>query len=117
MIAYIILCMTFAFIVGMAVGIRYMYDKYNQQMLNNLKTLEELKLGNAKLRGMLDCLKTINGVDNTTPLRVAYICDRKFCDECNNPECHHCFDITHAKNFKYVSENEYWEKENESEYI
>jgi hypothetical protein len=107
--------MVFAFIAGVAVGIRYMYNKYNQQMLNNLKTLEELKLGDAKIRGMLDALKTVNGIDDTTPLRVAYVCDREFCEECNNPDCNHCFDIRHAKNFEYIAENEYWEKEVKNE--
>ena len=82
MIVYMLLFSLVAFFVGVAVGIRYMHDKYNQQML-----------------------------DNTTPLRVAYICDRKFCDECDNPDCHHCFDITHARNFECIADNEYWEKE------
>ena len=115
MIAYIILCMTVAFIAGVAVGIRYMHNKYNQQMLNNMKELEKIKLSDAKLRGMLDVLKTINGIDDTTPLRVAYICDRKFCEDCNNPECNHCFDIRHAKNFECIADNEYWEKEEMTE--
>lgn len=63
MIAYIILCMTVAFIAGVAVGIRYMYNKYNQQMVNNLKELEQLKLGDAKLRGMLEALQMIHGIE------------------------------------------------------
>lgn len=45
--------------------------------------------------------------------RVAYICDRKFCEKCDNPECNHCFDIRHAKNFECIADNEYWEKEEE----
>jgi hypothetical protein len=67
MVVYIILVAAVAFIFGVAVGIRYMYDKYNQQMLDNLKTLEELKLGDAKLRGMLDALKIVRGIKDTTP--------------------------------------------------
>ena len=63
MIAYIILCMTVAFIAGVAVGIRYMHNKYNQQMLDNLKELEQLKLGDAKLRGMLKALQMIHGIE------------------------------------------------------
>lgn len=109
--AYVILCSILAFITGIAISIRYMHNKYDQQMVGYLKELEELKLGDAKLRGMLDALKVVRGIDDTTPLRVAYICDRKFCEECNNPDCHHCFDITHARNFEFVAENEYWEKE------
>lgn len=111
MIAYGILCAVLGYIIGMAAGIRYMHNKYNQQMHNHLKELEELKLGDAKIRGMLDALKTINGIDDTTPLRVAYICDHKSCDKCNNPECNHTFDIRHARNFEFVADNEYIEKE------
>lgn len=49
---------------------------------------------------------------------VFYICDRKACDPCNNPDCKHTLDIKHAKNFKSNEElgkingyNDYWEQE------
>lgn len=30
---------------------------------------------------------------------VAFICDRKACNKCDNDTCHHTLDIHHAKNF------------------
>ena len=38
---------------------------------------------------------------------ILYICDRKACKICCNPECHHTTDINHAYNFK----KEYWHKD------
>lgn len=32
-------------------------------------------------------------------IKIAYVCDRKACENCN-PECFHTFDISHARNFK-----------------
>ena len=43
--------------------------------------------------------------------RVMYLCDGKTCSKCDNSECHHTYDISHAKNFKYVGDGKYIEKE------
>ena len=32
---------------------------------------------------------------------VMYLCDRKACVRCDNPECHYTVDIRHAVNFEY----------------
>lgn len=32
--------------------------------------------------------------------KVAYLCDRKLCENCSYPECKHTFDISHAKNLE-----------------
>ena len=47
---------------------------------------------------------------------VFYICDRKACNPCDNPECKHTTKIEHAKNFKSNSVlgmnngySDYWE--------
>lgn len=49
---------------------------------------------------------------------VFYICDRKACDPCGNPDCKHTLNIKHAKNFKSNEElgmnngfHDYWEQE------
>lgn len=53
--------------------------------------------------------------------KVFYICDRKACDPCDNPDCKHTHKIEHAKNFKSNKElgiangyEHYWEVENAS---
>ena len=50
--------------------------------------------------------------------KVFYICDRKACDPCGNPNCKHTPKIEHAKNFKSNKElgmnngyDDYWESE------
>lgn len=52
--------------------------------------------------------------------KVFYICDRKACDSCDNPNCKHTHKIEHAKNFKSNKElgmnngyDDYWESEPE----
>lgn len=47
---------------------------------------------------------------------VFYICDRKACNPCDNPECKHTNKVEHAKNFKSNAElgknngySDYWE--------
>jgi hypothetical protein len=46
-----------------------------------------------------------------SPVQVAYVCDGRACaDGCNNPECRHTCDISHAKNFEYVGDGKYMEK-------
>lgn len=49
---------------------------------------------------------------------VFYICDRKACNPCDNPDCKHTPKIEHAKNFKSNEElgmnngySDYWEVE------
>lgn len=32
--------------------------------------------------------------------KVAYLCDRKLCENCSYPECKHTLDISHAKNLE-----------------
>ena len=36
------------------------------------------------------------------PTTAIYLCDRKACVQCDNPDCHHTDDIRHAKNFELV---------------
>jgi hypothetical protein len=43
------------------------------------------------------------------PIQVAYVCDCRACKDCDNPDCHHTFDIRHARNFELVGENCYSE--------
>lgn len=62
MIAYILLCSFVAFMVGVAVGIRYMHNKYNQQMLDNKKRLDELQLQRAHIEGYLESIKVQLGM-------------------------------------------------------
>lgn len=66
MIAYILLCSFVAFIAGVGVGIRYMHNKYDQQMINHRKKIEELSLLGAKLNGMAEALMISHGIDNTS---------------------------------------------------
>ena len=50
------------------------------------------------------------------PPKIAYICDRLACEDCN-PKCSHTLDISHAKNFEKVLDgqgefaDQYMEKE------
>lgn len=37
-----------------------------------------------------------------------YICDKKRCTSCNNPDCHYTTDVTHAKNFSYDGVAKVW---------
>ena len=61
MIVYIIMCMILAFVVGVAAGIHYMYDKYNQQMIQYAKEVEAIRLGQARNEGMLAALNIVVG--------------------------------------------------------
>lgn len=47
--------------------------------------------------------------EDTVP-KVAYLCDG-YNSSCNNPDCKHTTDITHAVNFEYMGDNKYMEKE------
>lgn len=42
--------------------------------------------------------------------KIAYICDRKKCENCND-YCHHTTDIEHAVNFQNLSDDVWIEKE------
>lgn len=42
-------------------------------------------------------------------INVAYLCDKKKCEVCNNPECMHTLDIKHASIFYEVEANKYME--------
>lgn len=42
---------------------------------------------------------------------VVYICDGEYCAQCNASECHHTCDISHAKNFEFIGNGIYIEKE------
>ena len=45
-------------------------------------------------------------------IKIAYLCDRKACDECSimlNPACDHTTDIRHAVNFKKLDDKHYIE--------
>lgn len=57
MIAYIILCSFIAFIAGVAVGTRYMYNKYHLQFIEHSNQLEKLKLQAAEINGWLKAMK------------------------------------------------------------
>ena len=93
--------MAIAFIAGAVIGgligalLVYAYE---------LKTLSMFGKQVDDIEHQFDHLREI------TP-RVAYICDRKFCEKCDNPDCHHVFDIRHARNFECIADNEYFEKE------
>ena len=56
MIAYILLCSFVAFIAGVGVGIRYMYNKYNQRIVENNNQVEKLKLQAAEINGWLKAM-------------------------------------------------------------
>ena len=47
--------------------------------------------------------------------QVAYLCDQKYCESCENPDCKHTLDITHAVNFEKIEGNKYMEKENKND--
>ena len=56
------------------------------------------------------------------PGNVAYICDRKQCEDCSFPLCHRTLDINHAVNFTkfgdyYMEKMEEDEAEEEQETI
>lgn len=55
---------------------------------------------------------TIQDCQVKNRVRVAYVCDRRYCSEgCNNTDCHHTEDIHHAKNFECVGDGKWMEKE------
>ena len=95
-----ILLIIMVFIAGIMVGRDYESKKCLDDMLNSFAATEHLRSENHYLKRKL-------GIDvkDDCAVRVAYICDRKFCKECNNPDCHHVCDIAHAKNFECISEN------------
>ena len=47
--------------------------------------------------------------------QVAYLCDQKYCELCENPDCKHTLDITHAVNFEKFENNKYMEKEKKND--
>lgn len=99
MIVYIIL----AFIAGLMLGLKWRSKQDTEDLINSFAETQRIRDENKWLHDRL-----CNGPDHT---RVVYICDGKACPECVNPDCHHTFDITHARNFECIAENEYWEKE------
>lgn len=42
--------------------------------------------------------------------KVAYLCDKKSCAKCDNPDCQHTLNIEHAKNFERLDDGRYMEK-------
>lgn len=42
-------------------------------------------------------------------VKVAYLCDKKECEACNNHDCMHTCNIEHATSFYAVDENKYME--------
>lgn len=44
-----------------------------------------------------------NHLKNEQP-KIAFECDRRDCDRCDNAECHHTSNIRHAKNFELVGD-------------
>lgn len=42
-------------------------------------------------------------------INVAYLCDKKECEVCDNPECMHTLDIEHATSFYKVGDDRYME--------
>lgn len=44
-----------------------------------------------------------NHLKNERP-KIAFECDRRDCDRCNNSDCHHTVNIRHAKNFELVGD-------------
>lgn len=36
--------------------------------------------------------------------KVAYECDRRNCERCDNPDCNHTVNVRHAKNFQLVGD-------------
>lgn len=47
---------------------------------------------------------------------IAYLCDRKQCENCSYPTCRHTTDISHAVNFEQCGNtNRYIEKEPEED--
>lgn len=46
---------------------------------------------------------------NDSNVKIAYLCDKKACEVCSNPECMHALDIEHAASFYAVEENKYME--------
>lgn len=43
--------------------------------------------------------------------KIFYYCDRCKCDNCNNIDCEHTSDITHARNFEKDENGNYFEGE------
>lgn len=93
-----------AFVIGVQIG-RHIESKWwLRNCSDNWVEKEHMRSENEYLKNKLRAA-------GEPPVRVGYICDRKFCEECDNPECHHTLDINHAKNFELIADNEYWEKE------
>lgn len=59
----------------------------------------------------LKWLKDKAGASTTTAI---YLCDRKKCVQCDNPDCHHTDDVRHAKNFEPVPGSSYLYAEKEA---
>ena len=56
--------------------------------------------GNVKLKSkLLDIVESVQE-DAETHGKIFYYCDRRKCDKCNNENCDHTSDITHALNFE-----------------
>ena len=96
--------MAIAFIAGAVVG------GLIGAMLVYAYELKTLSMFDKKVTGIERQFKHLCEI---TP-RVAYICNRKFCEKCDNPECNHVFDIRYAKNFECIADNEYWEKDTDA---
>lgn len=56
-------------------------------------------------------VKKCSECDKANSHLVAYICDRKQCNNCSFPECRHTFDINHAANFINVIDNVWGERD------
>jgi hypothetical protein len=42
-------------------------------------------------------------------MKILYLCDRRACEKCENPECHHTEDISHATSFEKNGNGDFFE--------
>lgn len=101
MIQIIAMVFTALFLLAVAflLGVHVASSKFTDDAINDFCETQHLRDENKWFRDrMFD------------PVQVVYICDRRACDVCANPDCNHTFDVRHAKNFENVGENKYAER-------
>lgn len=68
------------------------------------------ELFNFKSRVKILCIIDSQPTQNVDSNKVLYVCDKRYCEKCNNPDCHYTMDISHAANFEKNECGDYQEK-------
>ncbi len=99
---WIVMLAFLIFATGVIIGATTALERATEDMIDTFAETQHIRDENKWLRERMDPSNKL--------AMVAYLCDGKACKACYNPDCHHTFDIRHARNFELVGNNKYAER-------